>query len=153
MEEEARRRRQRLQALREGKPIEEVHPEPADIVESLASYKPDQEPAADEPALLEYGGHPSGDSHDGCGPCRQTIFAGSRTLETQAKALLADLKDWQDPAQRVATDGPVTLESLAPKRPNWDLKEDWERRYAPLQKEYDRACVTLTRKGCYWLCV
>lgn len=42
MEEEARKRRERLQAIREGRPIEEVHPEQPDLVEDLAVINPKQ---------------------------------------------------------------------------------------------------------------
>lgn len=42
MEAEARKRRERLQAIREGRPIEEVHPEQLDLVENLALIDPKQ---------------------------------------------------------------------------------------------------------------
>ena len=41
--------------------------------------------------------------------------------------------------------GEVTLEDLAPRKVTWDLKEDYAKRTAALQKQYERACAELIR--------
>lgn len=57
--------------------------------------------------------------------------------------MLKELKDWKDPVAKDQQQ--ITLEALAPKKPNWDLKEEYERRAEALRKQYDRACVELIR--------
>lgn len=39
----------------------------------------------------------------------------------------------------------MTLEELAPRKANWDLKQDYGRRTEALQRQYERACTELIR--------
>lgn len=71
-----------------------------------------------------------------------SIFAGDQTLEEQVKFLLNEAKSL--PSLEMGGEE-VKLEDLAPKKANWDLRQDYERRTAPLQKQYERACAELIR--------
>lgn len=129
MGDQAKSRKERLAALRAGAPIEEVSTGPVNIIETLVYETPDK-PTPTEPL-------PQGSV---------SIFAGDKTLEEQVSMMLQEAKTLESiTEQQGGRGGEVTLEELAPKRVNWDLKQDYERRTGSLQKEFDRACVELIR--------
>lgn len=125
MEEEARSRRERLAALRAGAPIEHIQEPARDIIKELAYEEADDQTDSAQPKLSS------------------SIFSGDATLEGQVAAMLKEAKYLPSLSDIDKKTREVTLDDLAPKRPNWDLKEDLQKRSAPLKKEYDRACIEL----------
>ena len=83
-----------------------------------------------------------------------SIFSGDHTLEEQMAVLLKEAKSLTAPERLEGGAEEVTLDELAPKKANWDLRQDYERRAAGLEKEYERACVELIRTYlCYHLTI
>ena len=70
----------------------------------------------------------------------ESIFKGS-TVEEQATFLLKEAKNLA-PSQSAE----LTLDSLAPKKPNWDLKRDLEKKSAKLDEQTADAVIELVRE-------
>lgn len=120
--------------MRAGAPFEEISTGPVNIIETLVYETPDQSA-------------PEGTAQPVSQPS-VSIFAGDMTLEKQVSMMLQEAKTLESltTEHRVGGGGgEVTLEELAPKKANWDLKQDYERRTTTLQREFDRACVELIR--------
>lgn len=133
MEEAARKRQERLAALRAGAPITQVQEPEEDIIKQLVYQQADESEAAQ--VVQE----------DQAQEASVSIFSGDRTLEDQMAVLLKEAKSLAAPGQMHGGAEEVTLDELAPKKANWDLRQDYERRTAGLDKEYERACVELIR--------
>lgn len=129
MEDQAKSRKERLAALRAGAPIQEISSGPVNIIETLVYETPEKQTSPDEQVV-----HGS-----------VSIFAGDKTLEEQVYMMLKEAKTLESLTDQIGKGGEVSLEELAPKRANWDLKQDYERRTASLQRDFDRACVELIR--------
>ncbi len=124
MEEAALKRRERLAALKAGAPISQIRGEEEDIIQRLAyadKLQEDEEPITST-----------------------SIFAGDKTLEEKVKFLLEEAKNL--PSLPMES-GEVTLDELAPRRANADLKQDYERRTESLRKAHELACIELIRKN------
>lgn len=153
MEEAARKRKERLQALREGAPLSQVEEPKEDIVTKLAYIKADEEKEKqpDEPTYTLYHLEEYSNSSYSFSRRNVSIFAGDATLEAQVAYLMQEAKslssihDGESGSRKVGGVDEVTLEDLAPRKATWDLKEDYEKRTATLQKQYERACAELIR--------
>jgi hypothetical protein len=134
MEDQSKSRKERLAALRAGAPLTEIGAGSVNIIETLVYETPGQSTAEE---TVQQVVQPS-----------VSIFAGDLTLEKQVAMMLQEAKTLESltTEQKGGGDaGEVTLEELAPKKANWDLKQDYERRTAALQRDFDRACVELIR--------
>ncbi len=69
---------------------------------------------------------------------------GQETLEQQAAAIAAETAKRQ--AEEEKADKPVDLFTLQPKKPNWDLKRDLERKLEILNVRTDNAIARLVRQ-------
>lgn len=69
---------------------------------------------------------------------------GKTTLELQAEALAAETKLQAE--EEAKTDAPLDLFKLQPKKPNWDLKRDLERKLDVLNVRTDNAIARLVRE-------
>jgi coiled-coil domain-containing protein 12 len=69
---------------------------------------------------------------------------GKTTLELQAEALAAETK--RQAEEEAATDVPLDLFKLQPKKPNWDLKRDLDRKLDVLNVRTDNAIARLVRE-------
>lgn len=69
---------------------------------------------------------------------------GKTTLELQAEALAAETK--RQAEEEAKTDAPLDLFKLQPKKPNWDLKRDLDRKLDVLNVRTDNAIARLVRE-------
>lgn len=69
---------------------------------------------------------------------------GEATVEEQAAVLALETKKWLDEEEKA--DKPIDLFTLQPKKPNWDLKRDLERRLEILNVRTDNAIARLVRQ-------
>lgn len=69
---------------------------------------------------------------------------GKTTLELQAEALATETKRLAD--EEAARDAPLDLFKLQPKKPNWDLKRDLDRKLDVLNVRTDNAIARLVRE-------
>jgi coiled-coil domain-containing protein 12 len=74
----------------------------------------------------------------------QAPSEGRDTLEKQAAALALEVK--QQSLESEKTDAPLDLFKLQPKKPNWDLKRDLERKMDILNVRTDNAIARLVRE-------
>ena len=70
--------------------------------------------------------------------------AGKKTVEKQAKDLEDITRREQEEEEK--QDKPFDLFKLQPKKPNWDLKRDLEKRLQPLNVKTDNAIAKLVRE-------
>lgn len=68
---------------------------------------------------------------------------GQATIESQAKRLAEETKRLQEEEDKA--DKPLDLFKLQPKKPNWDLKRDLERKLEVLNVRTDNAIARLVR--------
>ncbi|KAK3722663.1 hypothetical protein LTR37_002233 [Vermiconidia calcicola] len=69
---------------------------------------------------------------------------GKQTLERKAAALAAETKRQAEEEEKV--DKPLDLFKLQPKKPNWDLKRDLDRKLEVLNVRTDNAIARLVRE-------
>lgn len=69
---------------------------------------------------------------------------GKTTLELQAETLAAETK--RVAAEEAKNDAPLDLFKLQPKKPNWDLKRDLDRKLDVLNVRTDNAIARLVRE-------
>jgi coiled-coil domain-containing protein 12 len=69
---------------------------------------------------------------------------GKPTVEEQAAVIAAETAKWQ--AEEEKADKPIDLFTLQPKKPNWDLKRDLERKLEVLNVRTDNAIAKLVRQ-------
>ncbi|CAK4009564.1 pre-mRNA-splicing factor cwf18-like [Lecanosticta acicola] len=69
---------------------------------------------------------------------------GKQTLERKAEALALETKRQTDEEEKA--DKPLDLFKLQPKKPNWDLKRDLERKLEVLNVRTDNAIARLVRE-------
>ncbi|KAG8622864.1 hypothetical protein KVT40_009375 [Elsinoe batatas] len=77
-----------------------------------------------------------------------TALSSTSTLEARASAVSAEAKAAQEAekaAQTSGQDAPLDLFKLQPKKPNWDLKRELERRMQPLEVRMENAIARLVR--------
>ena len=72
------------------------------------------------------------------------VKPGQDTVEARAAAAAAEVRETQ--ARDAAADKPLDLFGLQPKKPNWDLRRDLERRMAVLNTRTDNAIAKLVRE-------
>lgn len=70
--------------------------------------------------------------------------SGQETLEQQAQGLAIAAK--QQATEEMKADKPVDLFKLQPKKPNWDLKRDLERKLEKLNVQTDNAIARIVRE-------
>jgi coiled-coil domain-containing protein 12 len=70
--------------------------------------------------------------------------AGQETLEKQAQSLSIEAKKHAEEEEKI--DQPVDLFKLQPKKPNWDLKRDMERKLEKLNVQTDNAIARIVRE-------
>lgn len=69
---------------------------------------------------------------------------GQSTVETQAEALALETRKKIE--EEAKTDAPLDLFNLQPKKPNWDLKRDLDRKLQILNVRTDNAIARLVRE-------
>ncbi len=74
----------------------------------------------------------------------QAPTEGEITVEDRAAAIEAETKQWRETEERA--DKPVDLFTLQPKKPNWDLKRDLDRKLEILNVRTDNAIAKLVRQ-------
>lgn len=72
---------------------------------------------------------------------------GQETVEDKAARIEAEIRDQsKEDVEEQAEDAGIDLFSLQPKKPNWDLKQDLERRLEALNVKTDNAIAQLVRE-------
>ncbi len=69
---------------------------------------------------------------------------GRVTLEAQAAEVISETAEWK--ATQEKRDKPIDLFTLQPKKPNWDLKRDLDRKLELLNVRTDNAIARLVRQ-------
>ncbi|KAF2223355.1 cwf18 pre-mRNA splicing factor-domain-containing protein [Elsinoe ampelina] len=149
-------RKARLAQLKSLKRKEPPSDTPLDAPEDDSSPRPAKSPRTSPSPEPTPNPHLSGRNFDPLtrGPklgfsLAPTALSNTTTLESRASALAAESKAAQEAekaAQASGQDAPLDLFKLQPKKPNWDLKRELERRMQPLEVRMENAIARLVRE-------
>lgn len=145
----AQDRKSRLAQLKSLKRKQPDHAEDAPDGEEPLAKSPRHDPASEEESKGDVVKYLSGRNYDAETRAAKLGFEtapsdGKETLESKAAALAAQTKRQAEEEDRA--DKPLDLFKLQPKKPNWDLKRDLDRKLEILNVRTDNAIAGIVRE-------
>lgn len=125
------------------KSLKRKQPESDDHTEQAVEEPSQSEALTDKPKYLSGRNY----DHETQGPklgFESAPSEGKETLERKAEALALETKRQAEEEEK--TDKPLDLFKLQPKKPNWDLKRDLDRKMEVLNVRTDNAIARLVRE-------